>query len=270
MKPTDTLQVVISDTHACSNRALFLNRFWQSRKTGINHKPTADQERIRVHWDRFADDIAKIRKGRKVRLIHDGDAIEGFHHSGHDICTPDVSEHAEIHLEIMTQFQKRIGWQRGDELYYVKGTEVHTNDWEVYIGEQLNAVSVTDFLRLDTNGAINWFVHHGKGAGDGDSEGNAVRNWLKAIRNNAMKDDSETPDIIYTGHVHQPTYSTYVYRSKGFTFKTIHGIILPSWQMKTRHAYKVAPVAKNKIGGVYQLITADGMICPPVFSVMEA
>lgn len=270
MKPTDTLQVVISDTHTGSNGALFLSKFWQSGKTGINHTPTSDQQRIRKQWDKFAAEIAKARKGKKVRLILDGDAVDGFHHGGTNLFSPDPLEHAEVHIEIMAQFQKTIGWQRGDELYYVKGTEVHTNDWEVYIGEQLNAVSVTDFLRLDTNGVINWFVHHGKGAGDGDAEGNALRNWLKAIRNNAMKDDSETPDIIYTGHVHQPTYSTYVYRKNGMNFKTIHGIILPSWQLKTRFAWKVAPLSKNRIGGVSQLITADGMICPPVFSVMEA
>lgn len=51
-------------------------------------------------------------------------------------------------------------------------------------------------------------------------------------------------------------------------FKIIHGVILPSWQQKTRYAWQAAPVARNKIGGVYQEIKADGTICNPVFSVM--
>ncbi len=267
MKTTDTLHVLLSDMHTGSNKALFLASHWQSKKTGVNHSPTNEQIGIRKQWDKFTQETAKARKGKKVRLVMDGDAIDGVHHGGFDLCSSDPLEHADIHIQLMAQFQKSIGWQRGDELYYVKGTEVHVNDWENYVGDELNAVSVSDFLRLDTNGVVSWFVHHGKGAGMGDSEGNAIRNWLKAIRNEAMKDNTETPDIIYTGHVHQPTYSTYTYRNS-MQFRNMHGIVLPSWQLKTRYAWKVAPVSKNRIGGVLHEIKADGTITVPQFSVM--
>jgi len=110
-------------------------------------------------------------------------------------------------------------------------------------------------------------VHHGPGAGMGANEGNTMRNWMKSIQLDASKDGKRPPDILYTGHVHQPTYSSFVYRI-GMIFKTIHGIILPSWQNKTRYAYMRSPVSVNKVGGVYQVITADGVIGVPRFCIM--
>jgi hypothetical protein len=84
----------------------------------------------------------------------------------------------------------------------------------------------------------------------------------------AVKDGTDIPDIVYSGHVHDPTFAAYEYRNK-MEFKMIYGIILPCWQLKTAYGYQVAAVAKNKIGGVYHEIKADGVICIPKFSVME-
>lgn len=266
----DTLHVLMSDTHSGSNRALFLPDKWEGQNT--SHYPMSAQVRIREHFIRFAGEVKQARKGIKVKLIIDGDAIEGDHHDTNAICTKDPIEMAQIHIDIMTEFQKRIDWQRGDEIHYVKGTEIHTGDMENRIGKEMNAVMkdgnyASDFLELDTNGVISWFAHHGPPAGEGANEGNSVANWLKRIYFNALKDERKIPDIIYTGHVHNPTYSLFAWR-KGMTFKTMHGIILPAWQEKTRHGYKVAPVALNKIGGVYQLITASGLVGTPRFCVM--
>jgi hypothetical protein len=149
---------------------------------------------------------------------------------------------------------------------------VHTGESEDYIGRELNAVKCGDFhayefLELNTNGVLSWFVHHGPNKGGGANEGNTVRNWLKEIYFDALKDERRVPDIIYTGHVHAPTYSSYVYR-KQMDFKTMHGIICPSWQMKTAYAYMKVPVGANKIGGVIHEIKADGTITVPKFSVL--
>jgi len=174
----------------------------------------------------------------------------------------------------MNEFQKRIDWQAGDEIYYTRGTQTHVNEFENYIGREMNAVMneqfyVWDFLPLETNGVLSWFVHHGPGRGAGANEGNTMRNWLRNICLESMKDNHRVPDILYTGHVHEPTYSSYVWREQ-MNFKTMHGIILPSWQMKTAYSWMVAPVNKNKIGGVYHEIKADGTIAIPKFSVMES
>lgn len=271
MKPIDTLHIVISDTHTGSNKALFLDRHWEGRNT--THTPLSNQVKIRKHFDNYAKQIREARKGKRVRLIINGDAIEGSRHDQNDLCTQDSQEMADIHIEIMQGFQKMIGWQRGDELYYVKGTESHTGDMEYYIGQQLNTQMngnfyAFDFLELDTNGVKTWFVHQGPGAGKGANEGNGMRNWLRDIYMSSLKDCRPCPDIVCTGHVHEPTYTTFVTRSR-MEFRTIHGIILPSWKSKDRYAYAKAAVSVNKIGGISQEIKADGTIAVPKFYVME-
>jgi hypothetical protein len=232
------------------------------------------QERIRGHFEKFTQEIKQARKNKQVELIHDGDAIDGDHHHSGDVCTLSKIEQADIHIQLMTELQKRIGWERGDRLYYTAGTPIHVGDDEDYIGSQMNAIQNGEYhthqlLKLDTNGTHSWFVHHGKAPGDGANEGNSLRNWLKAIYIDAGKDEIRSPDVVYTGHVHTPTYANYVYRHK-LSFGMVHGVILPSWQAKTRYAHMVAPVARNKIGGVYHDITADGhIVMPPVFSCMD-
>lgn len=269
----DVLRVAVSDFHSGSNFALFLGRPWQGKKTTVVH-PRSIQVAIRKQFELFAGEVKAARKNKLVELIHNGDAIDGDHHHSGDVCTLSTVEQSNIHIELMTEFQKRIGWQAGDKLYYTKGTPVHVNDDEEKIATELNAVPDSEgyychnFLELNTNGVRSWFVHHGKGRGEGANEGNALRNWLKSIYMDADKDSRAAPDIIYTGHVHDPTYNTFVYRRK-MNFGTMHGIILPSWQAKTEFAHMKAPVSRNKIGGVFQTIYANGDIATPYFSVME-
>jgi hypothetical protein len=268
----DVLQVLLSDMHTGSNRALFISREWHGKNT--SHVPRTNQIQIRTQFEKFMDYVKETRKGKRVVLINDGDAIEGVHHNNVDVCTRDTLEQADIHIELMCEFQKRISWQAGDLLYYVQGTEVHTGDIEDYIGRELGAqqhpdnLYATNHLELNVYGVVSHFVHHGSAAGKGANEGNGLRNWLRDMYFDYMKAEQRAPDIIYNGHVHNPTYNTFVVGHK-MKFRTIHGVILPSWQEKTRHAYKVAPIAKNKIGGVTHEIKADGTIGVPVFNVME-
>lgn len=217
-KPSkDVLQVVLSDMHSGSNYALFLPDKWEGLK-GNNHTPTHAQQKIRAQWELYAEEVRIARQGKKVRLVHNGDSIDGDHHTSGDVCTLNSLEQARIHVDLMSEFQKRIDWQRGDEIYYTRGTQTHVNEFENFIGEEMNAMPcgdffVHDFLQLETNGMISWFVHHGKSAGEGANEGNAFKNWMRNIQVDAMKDGRRPPDIIFTGHVHVPTYSAHSYRS---------------------------------------------------------
>jgi len=267
----DVLQVVVSDFHSGSNHALFLDREWQGKNT--SHIPRSGQVLIRAHFEAFAEEVRQARQGKRVRLVHNGDAIDGDHHNSGDVCTINPLEQSDIHIALMAELQKRIDWQAGDELYYTRGTHVHVGEFENYIARELNAIPDGDFytwnfLALETNGILSWFVHHGPTRGDGANEGNSMRNWLRNIWIDSLKDGTRAPDILYTGHVHNPTYSTYVYRSQA-DFKMLHGVILPSWQMKTAYAWMRAPVCKNKIGGVMHEIKADGTVAIPKFYLMD-
>lgn len=267
----DVLRVVVSDFHSGSNYALFPNRIWEGKHT--SHAPRSIQIAIRKQFERFADAVLEAREGKTVELIHNGDAIDGDHHHSGDVCTVNTDEQADLHIELMSELQKRIGWRRGDKIYYTRGTQVHVNEKENYIGREMNAVPngdffCWDFLELKTNGVTSWFVHHGPSRGNGANEGNPVKSWLKNVYYDALNDKTPAPDIVYTGHVHNPTYNVHVYREK-MDFRMMHGVIIPSWQAKTTYALMKAPVSKNKIGGVWHDIKADGTITIPKFSVME-
>jgi hypothetical protein len=76
------------------------------------------------------------------------------------------------------------------------------------------------------------------------------------------------PDLIVSGHTHTPTFNSYVIRD-GSGFHVMYGVVCPSWQAKTRFAYKIAPVERNEIGAVFIEIKADGEIKIPNILVME-
>jgi hypothetical protein len=270
MQRKDTLIIVLSDLHSGSTKALFPNRQWQGKHQ--NYLPTEKQRGVWKHFEQCASLGAKMRRGKRLIIIHDGDAIEGIHHETREIVTLIPAEQVEIHVELMDHFMRKVGFNRkaGDRLFYVTGTEAHTGDWEDVIGEDLGAekneagIRCFDNLELDVNGRLIWCAHHGPGKGEGANEGNSMRNWLKNIYFDRLKHGLPIPDVVMTGHRHGVLYNTFV-----MDFKTIHGMNIPSWQMKTRYVYLRAPMSVNEVGAVYIEIGVDGTIKQPYVLRME-
>lgn len=149
----DALVVPISDLHSGGTTALFPNRFVQFKHA--NRKPTAEQKAMFKHWSFCADKVAEARKDKKLIIVHDGDALEGYHHNSHQVITMLEEEQIDIHIELMDFFLQKVGG--ADELYYVTGTEVHTNDGESRIGKDLGAIPngelfAHDELRIKSSG----------------------------------------------------------------------------------------------------------------------
>lgn len=239
-----------------------------------NHSPTPKQKQLYRHFDACAKAVAKLRQGKRLIVVHDGDAIEGVHHDSSQNVTRNKAEQCKIHIELMDHFLQTVNYGKRDTLYYVSGTETHVGDDEEGIGADLGAQEtpeggyVHDHLELDVNGALLWFAHHGSKRGAGANEGNGLRNFLRDVYFDCLKRRTIPPDCIITGHTHTPTWNTYIVREPT-SFREVHGIICPSWQMKTRYAYKIAPVEVNEIGMVALCIGADGRIDKPKFYLME-
>jgi Ni/Co efflux regulator RcnB len=147
----------------------------------MTHTATPLQRRIGDHMKRFCETIAGKRAGSKLILVHNGDAIDGDHHSSGDVCTTNELEQSEIHIELMENIKKMMDWQRGDELHYTRGTHVHVKHWEDYIADKLMA-SISERLEIDINGRLFVWSHHGAAAGVGANEGNALRNKIKSLQ----------------------------------------------------------------------------------------
>lgn len=272
--PQDTLIVCLSDMHSAGSTALFPNRFMQFKN--VNHTPTREQVRMYAHWLTCADYVQTMRGQGRVFVVHNGDAVDGRHHNSTQIITYDPDEQREIHCELMDTFLRGCSFDRagGDRLFYVNGTEVHGGDIEDAIGADLDAETTAaglhafKFLELEVNGRVLWFVHHGPAAGEGPDEGNGLRLWLRRVHWQRKKRNKPLPDLIISGHTHQAAYNTYIV-SEGEGYHVLHGMITPSWQMKTRYAYMRVPIAVNEIGAAFVEVSAAGDIRLPVFLKLE-
>lgn len=268
MPKTDVLIAHHSDMHSGGATALCPDMLWHFDNER-NHTPNSKQQKIIKTWKKVLAYIAQARKGKTLITVHNGDAIDGFHHGTTQVTSRNTGEQADMHIYLMNEYLKKAGHDRrkGDRLYYTKGTEVHTGDAENKIAEELNAETgaAFDVLELEINGRLVWFYHHGANAGKGANSGNALRNSLRDIFWDCVKDDRRPPDLVFTGHVHTPDYNSYIGKYKK-GWHTVYGVISPSWQAKTRYAYKVAAIAQNAIGSVFVEIKADGtIVMPPDF-----
>jgi hypothetical protein len=231
------------------------------------------QKEIHTVFTRLSAEVRLARKGRRLIVVFLGDAIDGFHHGSMQETLFRIDDQCAAHVELMQDFMKRTSFGKGDQLYYVKGTEAHVGDKEMGIARELGAVRnddgsrISDLLTLNINGSTHMFLHHGKNRGSGQNEGNALRNFLRDFRNEREKEGLAYPDVLWSGHTHGHTWNSHVVRRPGGQFHQMHGIICPSFQAKTRYGYKVVPTAVNSVGGVYIHVTVSGEVTTPKFVV---
>lgn len=273
MKIEDTILAVLSDMHTGSSTALFPAKGYRADAQDGNHiLPNPKQKEIHSIFIRFAGEVAKARKGRRLIVVHNGDAIDGNHHGSLQESLFGVKDQAGAHVELMSEFMRRVGFGKRDALYYVRGTEAHVGDNEQAIAKELGAVRaehgrhIYEILQLNINGMVHAFAHHGKARGTGQNEGNALRNFLRDIRSDREKEGLPPIDALWSGHTHGHTWNTHIARTKN-GFNQLHGIICPSFQAKTIYALGKVPMAVNSVGGVYARITVDGLMEIPRFVV---
>lgn len=263
----DTLLALPSDMHSGSTMALFPHYrdlqggFWQFKHT--RYTPSCKQCDLADHWDACADKTAMARMGKRLIIVGMGDSVDGKHHQTLQLATHNPDEQMEVHVWLMQRFMKRVGFDRsrGDKFYVLSGTETHTQEKEDYIARELQAENnpdgsdIFDFLPLEINGKLFWFLHQGAGPGKGANIGNSLVSWMKNKYFELLEAGQRIPDAVISGHYHVPVYTTFTRN-----YKTIHGVILPPFQLKTRFGYKVAAAERENIGLSTIDISANGNI----------
>ena len=266
---TDTIQAALSDIHVGSQYSVCANRFWN----GVNnntHSPNDNQLQVISHFYNFADTLSKHRENKTLKLFLMGDLIEGALLGTNEVWTNNPSEMTDVAIELIVDFKKRVNWQAGDKLYCLKGTYRHSEDWEESIGRQLDAETGEDGKysqnewRVETNGKLTWAIHQWVTPGDGANEGMAIYHGLRTLYINSLKDLTRHPDNVYGAHNHKIGYSCYGWRSVN-EVGIMHGTLCPSFKMKDRFSAKVSKFGRNFIGGMMQLVTAEGVIDSPKF-----
>lgn len=264
-----------ADTHTGSSVALHPN----VRKVDGVYKPLLEiggwkykhnhhfylssaQMKIWEHLQKCLATTRDLRAGKKLIVLLAGDAKDGNHHNTPQLVSPDPFEQVETHVELMEYIRESLGYQAGDETYYITGTEVHVGDGEHAIGKQLNAHQYedgfysADFLEMDLNGVYTWIFHQGVSAGTHPNRGNAQRNAMKRIYYDRVATGKRVPQLIISAHTHDSNHETYS-PVDGFT---MHYIILPSWQDKTRYVVQKMAMVTNSVGMRNIEITGDGKL----------
>ena len=206
------------------------------------------------HFENGIDTAVQLRKSKKCDLLIlvMGDAIDGDHHSTHQLTTRNEPEQIMAHVSMMEWALERLGFDRShDKLAYIEGTESHTRDNEEVIAQMLPAerfadgAACTPFIEVEIQGKLFWFYHHGVAAGFSYSMGSGLYNYIKQIYIDRKMNDKRPPDFVMTADKHKIDHQTY--RHNG---NEIHGLILPPFQDQTRFTKKLprAIVHATKVG----------------------
>lgn len=259
----DVIIANLSDTHSGGLTALFPDypmSFVYDNKNVLNYSPSLEQKEIYNHWLKCADTLKEMSKKKRKIIVMNGDAIEGNHHGTIQLVTPRPDHQMQIFNELFETFLTRSGYsiKNGDELYIGQGTETHTSWMEHDIKEYFNPYNAQYFdeLKLNINGKNLWWAHHGAQPGKGTNEGNALRNYARDTYWDCIKQHETPPDMMTFSHFHKASYDSY----NNSYDHTLHIQVLPSWQMKTRHGYKVASMQRNDIGMQFTEVRSDGQL----------
>lgn len=268
----------IADPHVGSIRGLHPNYIKQGGKwvtvdeaggwyykNNPHYYLNSKQVRMWRHYENGVKTAAQLRESKKCDLliIVMGDAIDGDHHSTHQLTTRNEPEQMMAHVSIMEWTLEQFGFDRSrDKLAYIEGTESHTRDNEEVIAQMLpserfaDGAACTPFIEMDIQGKLFWFYHHGVAAGFSYSMGSGLYNYVRQIYIDYKMHDKRPPNFVMNADKHKIDYQTY--RHNG---NEIHGLILPPFQDKTRFTNKLprAIVHASKVG-FSPVLVEDGEI----------
>jgi hypothetical protein len=259
------LFVFCADTHCGSTMGL-MKPGWFPLHDGGGYEPGPTQQLIWKVWEAGWEKVAKERKGRKLIIVHVGDAVEGIHHATTQVVSQRVDEHEKIHINAMQWAMKKANFGNGDAIYYISGTEEHAGDGsrsEETIAEKMNGVipmnenrKTWDVIRKTVNGIGFDISHHGATLGATPlTEENGLYQRMKAVYFDSLNFKQPIPKYWIRAHLHRFAHVRY----DGIQ-GSVEGFVLPSFQMKTGYVYKRfnGRTTPSDIGLVWIKVDKDG------------
>ena len=282
----DTLLVSLADTHCGSKTGLMPDGNYQ-KIDGGTEAPTNTQKLLWGQWKESWDNIAKLRKNKRLIVVVNGDATDGIHHDAIQIISTNPGDHKNIHIDCMDYGLRLAKFGKGDLLYYIMGTGSHcgtANSYTNDVAEDLGAVPMPDsydsernkyrryfwdHLPLEINGKIHDYAHEGVSAGRRAwTKENTFRSWIKS---NMMEriingDGNSIPRVYWRAHRHVNIESEIVKVGNYIC----EGIILPSFQAKTQYANKKFSTDISDIGMYATECDKDGGVIHHLFNMTIA
>jgi len=212
---------------------------------GGGWRPGRAQKWLNRCW---AEMLAEAKDRKPEIVVINGDAIDGDKHVNIGVVTPRADYQASaavIMLEPLREICQRM--------YFVRGTPWHVGHYAkdvTAVARQLNATEHPQTheptwpdLFLEHEGQVIHFAHHIGGSINPMYEATAPLRELLTLRLELLRAyGGKGPNVrgIVRSHRHRSTY-----------IKTEDGcwaLALAPWQLKTDHAYKLAPSALPQVG----------------------
>jgi hypothetical protein len=283
-----TILAIPTDTHGGSPVGLIPSGQWQL-VNGNYHNPSPTQTILWRLWQTAWEQVATLRRGARLIVVHLGDATEGKHHDSSELISPRVDEHERMHTSCMDWALNTAGYdaQAGDRLYYVKGTPAHVGSGgasEEKIARDLAAIPqipptqpeafeldgdaspikkrdgkfIWDHLKLSINGVVYDLAHHGASLGKKPwTRTNPLRSKLQEVYFRELEGGRVPPRYWIRAHMHQAAHDIYI----GQRY-TLDGYVTPAFQSKTEFGYKVAADMLASMGMIWFEIDVDGSVRP--------
>lgn len=223
--------VVLSDLHIGSTVGLWPDKFRSQEGNEIGQN-----EFQAWLWECWLDltlvQLPKYLGKDPYALVLNGDIVEGIHHRTLQVMTPNTTDQTNAAKKILNPVFKRA-----PRRFITKGTEVHTRDREISLGEALDAEQdpateqhAFDKLHLTVNGCNCIFRHHMPATIRPYLEASAMSIELGSERIEAARHKHPIPQVLCMAHRHRHG-----------VFKDGAGMVCvtSAWQGLTRHGNKV-------------------------------
>lgn len=238
---TIRLAAVVADIHCGSTLAILPPGF--KTLEGNEVKQTPIQQWLWECWtDATEQWLPEVVGSDPFALVVDGDATEGVHHGTKQIISNELLDHRDAAFQTLKPLVDRAA-----KTFFVEGTECHTANMEHTLARSLKAEPDPDtgkpaWERLDLTiaGTRCIFQHH---------IGTAIRPYLEATQL-GIQLAVEQLEAVKNGETRMPKLMCCAHRHRYGEFRDASGysVVVPPWQMLTRHGRKVVPSARTRPG----------------------
>lgn len=247
---------IVSDMHCGSTLGLCPPHGIDLDDGGV-YIPSKEQEKLWQCWlDYWMLVAGSVKPGDKLRVILNGDAVDGDHHHTSQIVSKNL---AVTQHEIAMGTLQPMRDLKPDSIFLIRGTEAHVGasaQFEERIGKDIGAV------RCPQNGTYSWWhlqaesqgilidaAHHGRIGTRPWTKLTGLSTLVAEIMQAAVTQKVRVPNLAVRSHFHQwgDTADNYECRL----------IQLAGWQLTTAFIHRIAAGSMPHIGGLI-VVCEDG------------
>lgn len=243
---------IVSDLHCGSTLGLVPERGVRLDDGGW-YQPTFYQTALWDCWKSYWAEVkATLKRGDRLILEINGDALDGDHHKTGQIISKNLAatqhEIAETVLAPALELEPKA-------IHVVRGTEVHVGSSAEY--EERLARSIGAEQHPRTGAYSRWhlqaisqdvfmdFAHHGAVGKLPHTRSNPAKTLAMKIAHAAFKKKVRAPDVVYRSHCHQGADTG--------EEMPVRVIQTRGWQLSTAFVERIAAGSLPEIGGIIQV-----------------